>query len=72
MRYRAPKGIVDHPAVLECDSGYDGGSDYKHDVLLKEGWVFSLGRMEGCRTGFFHTVKDFKMCEPIRKEDYLR
>lgn len=64
-RYKAPKGIINHPGVKECDSGYEGGSDYKHDVLLKAGWSFNNGRMAGCLTGFFHTVADFKQAEPI-------
>lgn len=66
MRYTVPKGIIDHPGVAECDSGEAGGSDYKHDVLLKAGWAFKNGRMAGCRTGFFHTVADFKFAEPVK------
>jgi hypothetical protein len=65
-RYRAPKGIAAHPGVLECDDGVGGGSDYRHDVLLREGWQFKRGRMAGCRTGFFHTVADFRDAEPER------
>ena len=65
MTYRAPKQIISHPAVAECDSGHDGGSDYKHDVLLRDGYVFTRGRMSGGRCGFFHTVADFKYARPL-------
>lgn len=68
-RYTAPNGITGHPGVEECVSGAAGGSDYKHDVLLKEGWVFENGRMAGCRTGFFHTVEAFRLAKPILKQD---
>ena len=67
MTYRAPKAILNHPAVAECDSGYDGGSDYKHDVLLKDDWQFTRGRMAGGRCGFFHTVRDFFEARPERR-----
>ena len=68
MTYKAPKAIASHPGVEECASGYDGGSDYKHDVLLKPGWAFENGRMAGCRTGFFHTAKDFTYANPIKED----
>jgi hypothetical protein len=66
MKYRAPKAIASHPAVQECASGEEGGSDYKHDVLLREGYEFRSGRMTGCRTGLFHTVQDFLDARPMR------
>ncbi|WP_152610634.1 hypothetical protein [Ruegeria sp. ANG-R] len=65
MQYKPPKGILSHPGVEACDSGEAGGSDYKHDVLLKVGWAFTNGRMAGCRTGLFHTVSDFKHAESV-------
>lgn len=65
MRYKAPKTIIEHPGVMECDDGMADG-DYKHDVFLKEGWVFKYGRMAGIRSGRFHTVKDFQFAEPVR------
>lgn len=68
MTYKAPKKIATHPGVEECDSGGAGGSDYRHDVLLREGWVFENGRMAGCRCGFFHNVRDFEWANPVRKE----
>lgn len=71
MRYKVPKGIISHPGVAECDDAVGGGcgeGEYKHDVLLKEGWCFKNGRMAGGRCGFFLTVADFKYAEPIRKE----
>lgn len=65
MTYRAPKGITSHPAVETCEHGPASGvDDYKHDVWLKKGWVFRYGRMEGCRGGHFHTVKDFLFADP--------
>jgi hypothetical protein len=67
MRYQAPKGITEHPAVETCTSGDAAGSDYKHDVWLKDGWRFKYGRMAGCQGAFFHTVRDFKDAEPIRR-----
>jgi len=65
-RYTAPKAIATHVAVAECLSAAAGGSDYKHDVLLREGWAFARGRMAGCRSGFFHTVKEFHYAHPVR------
>ena len=65
--YRAPKGITSHPAVEDCaDNEIFGGdsSEYKHDVLLKDGWAFTTGRMEGCRNARFKTVADFKYANP--------
>ena len=67
MAYKAPKTIAEHPAVFECDSGKANGSDYKHDVLLREGWVFAFGRMAGCRSGLFHTAADFIQAQPTKK-----
>lgn len=64
---RLSKKVTEHPAVQECDFGPDTGSDYKYDVLLKEGWVFKRGRMADCRTGFFNSVADFEHAEPIKK-----
>jgi hypothetical protein len=66
MSYKAPKGIIQHEAVQECECGDEAGSDYKHDVYLKEGWVFERGRMAGIRSGFFHTVADFNFANPIK------
>jgi hypothetical protein len=66
-RYTAPKSIASHPGVAECCYGPDSGvEDYKHEVFLKEGWVFKRGRMAECRTGHFHTVEDFKFAEPVK------
>ena len=67
-RYVAPKGIVNHPGVEACESGDAGGSDYKHEVFLREGWAFENGRMHGSRFGMFHSVEDFKAAHPIRRE----
>ena len=66
MTYKAPKKIKNHPAVESCEYGPDSGLDYKHDVFLRDGWVFSAGRMEGCQTGHFNSVADFEFAEPVR------
>ena len=64
---KAPKTIVNHPAVKECEYGPSiGFEEYKHAVYLKEGWVFKRGRMEGIRSGNFNTVKDFLRAEPVK------
>jgi hypothetical protein len=39
MAYKAPKSIINHPGVQECNCGDAEGSDYKHDVWLHDGWV---------------------------------
>jgi hypothetical protein len=64
--YKAPKAIITHPAVAECTSGEQGGSDYKHDVFLKDGWVFKNGRTAGCRSLLCNSVEDFKYAEPVQ------
>lgn len=66
-KYAAPKAIINHPAVEECTSGIAGGSDYKHDVVLREEWMFSGGRMAGERGGFFNNVEDFRFANPVRR-----
>lgn len=68
--YKRPKGIASHPGVEECASGEAGGSDYKHDVWLKEGWVYTEGRMKGGRQGFFHTVADFVHAAPTKEREH--
>ncbi len=66
MTYKVPKTIASHPGVEECNYGpYEGIEDYKHAVWLKEGWVFERGRMEGCRTGNFNSVRDFLLANPV-------
>jgi len=66
MKYKAPKAIANHQGVIECESGEANASDYKHDVLLRDGWKFKHGRMAGCRSGLFQTVQDFKDAEPVK------
>lgn len=66
-RYVAPKGIANHPGVEACESGDAGGSDYKHEVFLREGWSFDEGRMRLSRFGMFHSVEDFKAARPTRR-----
>ena len=68
MTYKAPKGISEHVAVAECDSGHAGGADRKHDVLLKHGYRFKWGsefEEDWTRTGFFNSVAEFKAAEPV-------
>ena len=60
---RMPKGIIDHPAVQECENE-DDIPDYRYCVFLKEGWLFKNGRMANCRGGNFNTVADFKYAKP--------
>lgn len=62
-----PKTISNHPGVEEILSGEAEGFDYYYHVFLKEDWEFSTGRMQGTRTGNFHTVKDFLYAKPRRK-----
>lgn len=63
--YKAPKGITSHPGVESVESGEAGGSDYRHDVWLKDGWRFTKERMAGCQGGFFNSVADFIRAEPV-------
>ncbi len=65
------KTIARHPAVQEVLDGEAEGFDYKYDVWLRDGWVFSRGRMAGCQGGRFHTVKDFLFAEPEKLVDDL-
>lgn len=58
-KFKVSKVISNHPAVQECNDGDAGSFDYKYDVLLKPGFTFKRGRMEGSREGRFHTVQDF-------------
>lgn len=59
------KFIKNHNAVEDCDDAAASGVDgYKYDVLLKEGYAFSNGRMEGCRTGHFRSVQEFRDASP--------
>ena len=66
-RYQPPKAIANHPGVEECGHGpAEGIEDYKHAVWLREGWLFTRGRMVACRTGNFNTVAEFKRAAPGR------
>lgn len=69
MGYHPPKAIVRHPGVETCESGPASGIDYRHEVILRSGWVFRRGRMAGCVTGHFNNVADFKHAEPTRREE---
>lgn len=61
-----PKTIKNHPGVLEVLDGPSEGFDYKWNVFLREGWVFASSRMQGCRTGNFNSVKEFRFAEPVK------
>ena len=68
-RYTAPKAIAEHPGVAEClDASTD--SDYKHDIFLREGWAFTVGRDAGCRGHRVHSVAEFKRAA-LRRLDAL-
>lgn len=68
MSFKAPKGIVNHPAVAEClDAKAQGFEGYKYDVMLKPGWTFDLGIMGGCQSGRFNTVADFNWANPVQE-----
>ena len=62
---RMPKGIANHEAVETVSSGADTGSDYKYDVFLVDGWVFSQGRNEGCQGTFCNSVAEFNNMMPM-------
>lgn len=62
------KTVKNHKAVAFYDAGWNQDSDYKHYVELKDGWVFSAGRMEGCSSLFFNTLADFKYAAPVKKD----
>lgn len=64
MRYKAPKAITGHPAVETCTSGEATGSDYRHDVWLRDGYRFTAGRMAGCQGAFFNSAADFAYANP--------
>jgi hypothetical protein len=46
--------------VLECNNACElGFADYKYDVCLVDGWVFTSGRMNQCQSARFNSVKEF-------------
>lgn len=68
MTYKAPKAIINHPAVLSCTSALDEGADeYRHYIELKDGWVMPRGhRNEGGASTFCNKVSDFTDWQPVR------
>tara|TARA_R110000772_G_scaffold45987_1_gene105094 strand:+ start:422 stop:613 length:192 start_codon:yes stop_codon:yes gene_type:complete len=58
------KTIIKHKAVESYDTGENQGSDYKHYVILKDGWKFTEGRCADCSSLFFNTLADFKDAQP--------
>jgi hypothetical protein len=64
MAYKAPKAILNHPGVAECNDGEAAMSDYRHDVWLKPGWSFRSGRNAGGRALFCNNVADFRYGNP--------
>lgn len=65
MPYVAPKTVAKHPGVEGCFCGDAEGSDYRHYVELKDGWVFENGRGAGCSALFYNQVWEFKHANPI-------
>lgn len=67
-----PKGISNHPGVLDADLE-DGGFGLMVDVILKDDWHFA-GLDDNApywddhsrRTGFFNTLKEFKEALPTQ------
>jgi hypothetical protein len=65
MTYKAPKSIINHLGVSEClDAEAEGAEGYRHDIFLKEGWAFGIGRNAGGRNLFCNTVAEFLACKP--------
>ena len=64
---RVPVTIRNHEGVAEAELGASSNVDYKYDVFLKDGWVFSSGRMAGCQTGHFNSVNEFRQAGPKKK-----
>lgn len=63
--FKAPKAIVNHPGVEECEDGPSNGApEYKYDIFLKEGWEFTNGRTAGCRSLLCNTVSEFRYANP--------
>lgn len=71
MTYKAPKTIVNHPAVEECieaTASYEGG----HDVFLKDGYRFTSGTGAECRGSVFQTVREFLDSCPKRVDNIVQ
>ena len=70
MAYKSPKGITHHRVddqicVEKCSSGKSKSFiDYKYDVSLKSGWLFTNGRFANCERGRFNTVLEFELAFP--------
>lgn len=64
--YTAPEGIADHPAVLSCVAYPEDMSERRHDVRLKEGWLFSQGAASGMPQAGFRTVEEFLEATPLQ------
>jgi hypothetical protein len=73
MPYRAPRGIISHPAVETCEDAQANGFDFdtpskggpRHDVNLREGWHFKGLNWDGTRTNArFSTVAEFLDADP--------
>lgn len=74
-----PKGIKNHPSVLEADLDDDidetrcKEGEYRADVLLKEDWHFAALDCDAPyhsdnkrRCGFFYSLKDFLAAKPTQ------
>ena len=64
--YKAPKAIAGHPAVSECeDAKANGAPDYRHDIILRDGWCWKRGRNAGGRSLLCRTVAEFHLADPV-------
>ena len=62
------KTAIKHNGVAYYSSGEQQGSDYKHYIECREGWVVSRGRNQGSTSLFFNTLREFKYQQPVKKE----
>jgi len=68
LNARIPLSLLKHKAVATIESGYEQhSSDYLFEAGLKDGWVFTRGRMEGCQWAFFNTIADFNDAKPKQR-----
>lgn len=72
---RIPKGISQHPGVLDVDLDNDWDqTGYRADVILKEDWHFAgeddnapyWDKYSKRRTGFFATLREFLDAKPTQ------
>jgi hypothetical protein len=65
MTYRVPKQIASHPGVESCESASETTmGEYRHEVVLRDGWAWTFGRNAGGQTLFINSVADFLVALP--------